>query len=204
VHSGCPEIYSPLLANTYQSRLGGGSRTIGRNPHPNTTLTEIGHMPTHPEHTERSNIMESDSSSTRFTTTFAHYRYGKKCNRLKVYHRGQPERIRWEPGAKGGNTICAICDNMTGFIYLGTAICSKDDDFCYRVGRTISQSRAADQMRAEVKLAFDLRPTEDMVEWTETEIEEMSYAEANHLAAKAKATRIVFPSTIVSHEPLGA
>jgi hypothetical protein len=127
--------------------------------------------------------------SPRFTITFAHFRYGTRCGHLKVYHRSQ---TKWEPEAKGGLTICSIRDEETGFAYLGAAICSREDDFCYRIGRAIAQNRAADQMSESVWAEFNA--------WKES-------------GAPVASTDTVYidasdyndiPSAITSQEPLGA
>lgn len=147
--------------------------------------------------------MESDSSSKRFTVTFAHFRYGRKCGHLKVYHRGQN---MWEPEAKGGMTVCSIRDSETGFVYLGAAICSREDDFCYRTGREIAMGRAADQMNYDTKAAFGIPRPPPLGEsgWRYIWCEEVSRIEESGSIIPPCANDDDYPAAIQSQELLGA
>lgn len=70
---------------------------------------------------------------------YAHFRIDATTNELKRYHRGQTD---WTPAARGGSTVCRVTDADSNPVSSGRALCSLQDAFCYRLGRTIAKGRA--------------------------------------------------------------
>ena len=77
---------------------------------------------------------------------FKHFRIAPD-GELKHYRRGKDSKNQpltpWTPRERGGMTICYLYQkDNDNFIGMGMAHCSLKDQFCYRIGRLISEGRA--------------------------------------------------------------
>jgi len=79
---------------------------------------------------------------------FKHFRIAPD-GELKHYRRGKDSENNpltlWTPRERGGETVCYLYqeDKLVG---MGIASCSLKDQFCYRIGRLISEGRARKTM----------------------------------------------------------
>ena len=48
----------------------------------------------------------------------------------------------YQPSPRGGMTECVIYDTLSGMQFVGYAVCSLSDNFCYRTGREVAYERA--------------------------------------------------------------
>ena len=56
---------------------------------------------------------------------------------------------KWEDGTKTGHTICII--NYEGRTFIGSALCSVSDNFCYETGRKIASVRATEALHSFIE-----------------------------------------------------
>jgi hypothetical protein len=59
-----------------------------------------------------------------------------------VYRHYRKADHNWQPGPKGGRTLCFLMDEDGNLASVGIARCSHKDGFCYRLGREISEGKA--------------------------------------------------------------
>lgn len=52
----------------------------------------------------------------------------------------------WEPATKGGQTQCVL-ELDDGKVIVGIAYCSKEDNFCYKIGRKVAEGRAMEMLK---------------------------------------------------------
>ena len=77
---------------------------------------------------------------------------------LILYSRHFPHLNTYAPCERGGKTVCTIEDG-NGNKYIGKAVCSYSDNFCYELGRRIAYGRAEKQY----VLSCDMKEHEMMV-----------------------------------------
>ena len=94
---------------------------------------------------------------------YRHYRYRRSKHgypTLEAYHRSRKGlRKPFDPLPYGGMTICALV--IEGRLYLGKALCSLDDNFCFKRGAVNARDDALIQYFAhnlvrKVKEEFSL------------------------------------------------
>ena len=82
--------------------------------------------------------------------TFMHFRipvslYERKDGKPDLFYRYYRRRSPWQPNPRGGKTVCVIrTKDCREFI--GEALCSMADNFCYKTGSRIAFERAAEHL----------------------------------------------------------
>lgn len=65
----------------------------------------------------------------------------------RAYHWQRGTQQPWQPSGRGGYTICYVYNPDGELVSTGMAHCSKQDHFCYRLGRDIARGRALKSAR---------------------------------------------------------
>lgn len=82
--------------------------------------------------------------------TFMHFRipvslYERKEGKPELFYRYYRRRSPWQPNPRGGKTVCVI-RTKDSREFIGEALCSMSDNFCFQTGSRIAFERAAEHL----------------------------------------------------------
>lgn len=82
--------------------------------------------------------------------TFMHFRipaslHERKEGKPELFYRYYRRRSPWQPNPRGGKTVCVI-RTMDSRDFIGEALCSMADNFCYKTGSRIAFERAVEHL----------------------------------------------------------